>query len=403
MRLPRLALLLAFGVAVAATSATAQAPRTIKPEAKDAAADTGAYANSWALVVGINAYQKVTPRLNYAVADAKAVAEALPGLGFPRQNIRVLLNADATKAKIEHVLYREFAKMGAQDRLLVFFAGHGETARTKSGDEGYLLPVDADPTSLPLTAIPMDEVRRIGNRVSAKHVLFVMDACFSGFAITRDVVPAATTDEYLASALREPAVQVMTAGRKGERAIEEGEHGLFTRRFLDGLRGLADTEGRGVITAAQLAAWIEPRVVRDSKGKMTPQYGKLDGEGQFVFLMPGAQIAKIQPGRSSPPPLIHEETRRAVTLAGTKWSGRDSDGDLWEIEFTSDGHLQQITNRRGPASSGTWKLEDDAIYIEVNNRYAEYKGIVRGNIMEGTAANANGHKWRWNLRRMDRE
>ena len=90
------------------------------------------------------------------------------------------------------------------------------------------------------------------------------------------MVPRTTTDTYLAAALREPAVQVVTAGRKGERAIEEGGHGLFTRRLLDGLRGVADPEGLGFVTAAQLAAWIEPRVVRDSGGKMTPQYGRLD-------------------------------------------------------------------------------------------------------------------------------
>jgi hypothetical protein len=26
--------------------------------------------------------------------------------------------------------------------------------------------------------------------------------------------------------------------------------------------------------------------VRDSKGQMTPQYGRLEGEGQFVFIVP---------------------------------------------------------------------------------------------------------------------
>lgn len=244
------------------------------------------YPNSWAVVVGINAYQKVTPRLNYAVADAKAVAAALPDLGFPRQNIRLLLDKDATKSKIEEILYQEFAGMGEGDRLFVFFAGHGETAKIKGGEEGYILPVNADPKALPLTAIPMDDVKRIGQRVKAKHVLFVLDACFSGFALVRDVVPQAVTDEYVAAALQEPVVQVLTAGRKGERAIEEGGHGLFTRQLLAGLRGLADPEGRGLLTAAQLAAWIEPRVARDSKGKMTPQYTKLDGEGQFIFTLP---------------------------------------------------------------------------------------------------------------------
>lgn len=261
----------------------------------------GLYPNSWALVIGVDAYQKA-PRLQYATADARSVAELLPALGFPRQNVRLLLDGQATKTRIETVLYQDFAAMGPHDRLLVFFAGHGDTVPIKGGEEGYILPVDANPEALALTAIPMDDVKKIGQRVRAKHVLFVMDACFSGFAVTRDIAPRGITDEYLAAALREPVIQVLTAGRKGERAIEEGGHGLFTRRLLDGLRGLADSEGRGIITAAQLAAWLEPRVVRDSKGRMTPQYGRLDGEDQFVFVRPGAQVAVAPAPAPLPPP-----------------------------------------------------------------------------------------------------
>jgi uncharacterized caspase-like protein len=242
------------------------------------------YTNSWALVIGINAYHKVTPRLNYAVADARAIADALPGLGFPRENVRVLLDAEATRTNIQTALYQEFGRMGPQDRLLFYFAGHGETAAIRGGEEGYFLPVDADPDALPLTAIPMDEVKRIGQRLRAKHYLFVFDACFSGFAVGRDASTRPLSDANLAAALRDPVVQVITAGRRGERAIEEGGHGLFTRRFLEGLRGLADPEGRGIVSAAQLAAWLESRVVRDSQGMMNPQYARLDGEGQFVFV-----------------------------------------------------------------------------------------------------------------------
>ena len=277
-------------IALAITLAGSTPAGAQKEVAGGSALGPGIYPNSWALVIGIDKYQSV-PGLSYAVADARSVAAALPSLGFPKENIRLLVDGQATKRRIERVLYEDFGGMGPDDRLLVFFAGHGETLPIRGGEEGYLLPVDANPTSLPITAIPMDDVKRISQRLKAKHYLFVMDACFSGFAVTRDIAPARPTDEYLAGALREPVVQVLTAGRKGERAIEDGGHGLFTRRLLDGLRGLADTEKRGFITAAQLATWIEPRVVRDSKGKMTPQYGKLDGEGQFVFVRPVGALA----------------------------------------------------------------------------------------------------------------
>ena len=270
-----------------------------------------AYADSWALVIGINTYEKA-PRLNYAAADARAVAEQLTALGFPRKNVRLLLDREATRAGIERVLYRDFARMGRNDRLFVYFAGHGDTVAVKDGEEGFILSVDADPDSLSATAISMDDLRRIGRRVLAKHVLFVMDACFSGFALTRDIVPQPTPEALLAASLRESVVQVLTAGRKGERSIEEGGHGLFTRRLLDGMRGLADPRGRGFITAADLAAWVGPRVIRDSSGKMTPQYAKLDGEGEFVFLVPRAQVAALPVAPDPPRPAALDTIRKEI-------------------------------------------------------------------------------------------
>src|SRR5262249_22540164 len=211
---------------------------------------TNGYQNSWALVIGINAYQKF-PRLGYAVADAKAVAALLPGLGFPKDNVYMLLDNDATKARIETVLYRKLKAMGPNDRLLVYFAGHGETRALRNGEEGYILPADADPDVLPLTAIAMDDIQRIARRLPAKHYLFLMDACFSGFAATRAGDSGAVTEDYLANAFREPVVQVITAGRKGERSIEDQGHGLFTKYLVEGLRGHADQDGRGFVSAQQ--------------------------------------------------------------------------------------------------------------------------------------------------------
>ena len=240
---------------------------------------------SWALVVGINAYRHAD-RLNYAVADAQAVAAALPSLGFP--HVRVLLDEEATRSAIERAIYVDFKeKMGRDDRLFVFFAGHGITVELpRGGEEGYLIPVDGDPRRPEVTAIAMDEIRKMGRRVSARHIFFAIDSCFSGFALTRDIRVEAVSPQRIAEALAEPVVQVLTAGRKGQKAVEEGGHGLFTRRLLDGLRGLADREGRGFVTATELAAWLAPRVVRDSGGRQDPQYSALDGEGDFVFLLP---------------------------------------------------------------------------------------------------------------------
>jgi formylglycine-generating enzyme required for sulfatase activity len=291
------------------------------------------YAKSFALVIGIDRYQKIHP-LNYAVADARDVAATLPSLGFPKENIRLLVDGQATKDAINNALYRDLnERMQVTDRLFVYFAGHGETQDIKGGEEGYLLPVDADPKALGATAISMDEVKRMGQRVNARHVFFAIDACFAGFA-TRSAVTQSTSDAYLTKVATLQAVQVLTAGRKGEQAIEEGGHGLFTRRLLDALRGQADLEDRGYITASQLFSWIEQRVVRDSEGKMTPQYRQLEGEGQFFFTMPrvaGPAMATITP----PKPTGRMEARADLgslalkaTLSGIEvWVGEERFGE----------------------------------------------------------------------------
>jgi hypothetical protein len=71
--------------------------------------------------------------------------------------------------------------------------------------------------------------------------------------------------------------------------VEEEGHGLFTRRLLDGLRGLADQERRGFVTVTQLAGWLLPRVARNSGGRQNPQYSALEGEGDFVFVLPASR------------------------------------------------------------------------------------------------------------------
>ena len=85
------------------------------------------YANSWALVVGINRYRSSKiPQLEYAEADAQAMAKSLGRLGFPKGNVRLLLGPKATRDEVIRVLEEDLnPKMGENDRLFLYFSGHG--------------------------------------------------------------------------------------------------------------------------------------------------------------------------------------------------------------------------------------------------------------------------------------
>lgn len=255
----------------------------------DIASGLGAYyQNSWAIVVGVDTYE--TPsvaRLNYAVADAKAVADALPHVGFPAERIELLINERATKDGILRAILGKVETTQRDDRLLIFFALHGQVVKHRKGEDGYLLPYDADPANLALSALPMADFVRHGKSLPPKHILFVLDSCFSGYAAKRDAVVAGGELD-LSALTHEPVVQLLTAGTGGQKAVEEGGHGIFTRSFLKGLEGFADPDGGG-LTALKLADYIQKRVLAESANRQTPQYAKLDGEGEFLFLPPKAR------------------------------------------------------------------------------------------------------------------
>jgi peptidoglycan/xylan/chitin deacetylase (PgdA/CDA1 family)/uncharacterized caspase-like protein len=270
----------AFRVAGGANAAPAPVAR---------AAATG-YASSWAIVVGVDGYPK-WPHLQYAVRDAEGVGQTLvQKFGFAPDHVITLKNEQATRRNILaafHDLAGHDVTGGLQsnDRVFVFFAGHGATRKLSSGrDLGYIIPYDADPENLASDAIPMTEIQNIAESLPAKHVLFVMDACYSGLGLTRGGANAA----FLRDNARRLGRQMLTAGGTDQMVSDGGPngHSVFTWTLLQGLGGKADLNGDGLITATELAAYVAPAVA--SVSQQTPAFGSLPGSegGDFVFELP---------------------------------------------------------------------------------------------------------------------
>jgi formylglycine-generating enzyme len=256
------------------------------------------------VIVGVNRFRdaRIAP-LNYATNDAQTVAKALGSLGFPASNITVLLDIQATKGEIERVLSSVVRRATVPaDRLFLFFATHGMTVPLPGGgEEGYLLFHDTDPTDLPYTALSMSALKQMGQRIPARHILVAVDACYGGYSLVRAQAPPVLDRRYLELLAQSRVIQVITAGRKNQPVLEEQGHGGFTRKLLDGLLGHADSNRDSVITGTELAAWMHPRVAQASDNKQDMQFGNLDGEGQFFFLLPQVAVG-IYPQQPQAPP-----------------------------------------------------------------------------------------------------
>jgi len=283
--------------------------------------DTTLYKHSYALVVGINKYvSKNLPELNYARRDAEAVAVFLKGQGFEVIN---LYDRQATRAAIISKMENDLSnRVQKDDRVLFFFAGHGDVKRRGGRDFGSIFPHDGDATNA--QSISMEELRaqfeKMGN---AKHLLFILDACYGGQIGMRSaqevketvnpklILPEALSDktrglrvipktvpDYIVSLTTHRARQALTAGGSDQPVLDVGPkgHSYFTTYFLEALQeGRADSvsNGDGYITFTELCSYLQSRA---SNYYQTPTPWLLEGHGggDFVFISPKGPRIKPQ-------------------------------------------------------------------------------------------------------------
>ena len=159
----------------------------------------------------------------------------------PPYNVRYLIDESATQSNINKELSNLVKLAGENDRVVFYFAGHGETEELglEEGDIGFLIPVDGDPDNLFFSAIDMDQIKRNAKYSKAKHMLFLVDACYGGLAaLNTRALSLNTSPNYLDKIVHENARQIITAGGKNEKVLEKDdwEHSAFTKNLLTGLK-----------------------------------------------------------------------------------------------------------------------------------------------------------------------
>lgn len=253
-----------------------------------APATTQVYRESWAAIIGIDNYQS-WQKLQYAVHDAGAVKDLLiQKYNFKPDHIFTLFDAQATRENILSLLGDKLADPNSvqhEDRVFVFYAGHGATRKLASGRElGYIIPVDADLTNFEGSAISMTNFQDISEAIPAKHLFFVMDSCYSGLGLTRGG-GAPASQNFINEISRRVAREMFTAGGADQQVADNGPngHSVFTWTLMQGLDGRADLNGDGIITATELAAYVAPAV--SALSHQTPAFGNLPGTegGDFIF------------------------------------------------------------------------------------------------------------------------
>ena len=257
------------------------------------------YKDYQALVVGVSDYER-WPDLPNAVKDAREVSELLKGMGF-----KVSLVTDPTSQELKKALSSLAYQDGLEaDRALFFYyAGHGETETLADSTKlGYIIPRDCpllrdDPQGFINRAVSMKDIEAYSLRIRSKHVLMLFDSCFSGslFSLVRAV------PEDISEKSTFPVRQYITAGREDEAVPDRS---MFKRCLLLGLQGDADLTRDGYITGSELGLYLSDKVVKYTRGRQHPQYGKINNpdldRGDFIFVLAKSGGAVIEkPGKKA--------------------------------------------------------------------------------------------------------
>jgi hypothetical protein len=241
---------------------------------------------SYALVVGNGNFLDGWVPLPGALKDAEEVAQALRRKGFS-----VNLETNLTKAGFLRALDEFVERYGKVKRyqLLFYYAGHGYTRSSKTGQEsGYLVMTDTphpkkDPASFQRAALDLEEVLLKAWLVEAEHVIFLFDSCAS---VTRQDLRDRLASATLLQQGQGMVRQFITAGRTNESVPDCS---VFKQMFLNLLQGREpEPIPDGYLTGEELGICLRDRVPPHNPAQH-PQYWRIctsqADRGDFVFVV----------------------------------------------------------------------------------------------------------------------
>lgn len=260
-----------------------------------------------ALIVGVSRYDDPSIDLQYADADARSLYQTLtnPALGpasFRPENVRLLLNHEATVANINKGL-REFLQQAREnDFVLFFFAGHGSPDPNRLTDH-YLLAHDTNPENIAGTGILMRHVREAISEIPARHVLILTDSCHSaGMAAPPSIrsITANPIHEAFLEKMRHASdsLAILTASESAQVSYENAkfdQHGVFTYFLLQGLKGAADVDGNGIVSLGELIEYVREKVRDATQSKQIPAIGPMIFDRELPLSIVGPEPSARSP------------------------------------------------------------------------------------------------------------
>lgn len=234
----------------------------------------------YALMIGISDHGKqpgAPPLLPVAAPSARELALQLESRAqFPKGNIRLLMNEQATADQIRSELRDFAASPRADDMLVIYIAGYG-VHDPRNPAKLYLATYGTRLQQMDTTAIEFSELEMLLNKnVRCNNTLLVFDV---GHALAGEWQFSGRNlfNRYLLNLFSEQEGRaVLVASGTDQvsrvRCADGSSAGLFSYWLLEGLAGRADVNRDRVVTAEELFRFVAEKVRAESGGEQSPRF-----------------------------------------------------------------------------------------------------------------------------------
>jgi hypothetical protein len=244
----------------------------------------------YALIIGNQDYHShqtsldVEADADFAANDARVFAEYCEKtLGFPKENITVLIDAETSEMSRGLSQLVRFAEIeNGQAELLYYYSGHG--LPEEGTNIPYLIPVNVNGVN-PSDGIALSLVYEELAKFKTVKTTIILDACFSGGARNKELVAmkGIKVKAKIDAVPGNLVVLASSSGNESSAVYREKQHGYFTY-FL--LKNMQLNKGQGDLESitnevAQNVARETARIYKTQNPKVLP--GAEIGEGWKIL------------------------------------------------------------------------------------------------------------------------
>ncbi len=230
-----------------------------------------------AFVIGISEYENVQS-LNYAHSDALSFYNYLrsdAGGKLDSSNIVLLLNKEATSANIYGGLDWLIAEVEENDKVIIYFSGHGDLETKTIAQHGFLLGYNSPKYCYPAGGtIQVTMLKSYIETLAKKNkasIILITDACRSG-KLAGGTEGVKNTSAALAENWH--SIIKVLSSQPGELSVESEKWGngagVFTFYLINGLTGLADNNKDNEINVFELQSYLNDNIPRETQFSQFP-------------------------------------------------------------------------------------------------------------------------------------